>query len=246
MLMKKCPYCGKRYADDLTVCALDAAALEPEQPLAVASAQNAANIWSGRWLPICLSVAVVLNSAFGFLFYQYSNDVQMVILEDRVYNVFTLKLSGQCIRYSKETVDQIIKSNPKEPIALFAAVGRNDVALTQQLLHQGANPNRRTGFGHYPIHEAVSHGNRTNLDLLLAAGADVNVRVSPKGFLSPNQWTPLHFAADRGDTYIVATLLSKGAKVNMRDHWGHTPLYYARQKGHNEIIELLMKRGGAE
>ncbi|CAM9277259.1 unnamed protein product, partial [Ectocarpus sp. 8 AP-2014] len=39
--------------------------------------------------------------------------------------------------------------------------------------------------------------------------------------------TPLHFAADRGQSTVISSLLALGAAVDSRDADGMTPLAYA-------------------
>ena len=91
--------------------------------------------------------------------------------------------------------------------------------------------------------------------LLLEQGANPNVRT--KG----NE-TPLHLAADNGDTAVAQLLLSQGADVNAKDNYGHTPLWIAKnlnednrlgwprkpwtsqvKAGKKEIADLLRKHG---
>lgn len=54
--------------------------------------------------------------------------------------------------------------------------------------------------------------------------------------------TPLHFAADRGQSAIVSRLLELGAAVDARDTDGMTPLAYAVACEHMKEIELLVRR----
>jgi ankyrin repeat protein len=84
------------------------------------------------------------------------------------------------------------------------------------------------------------------VELLLANGAKVDVRVSPNGPKSPNQWTPLFFATYAGHNEIVEMLISKGADVNAQDVWGKRPLSYARDRNQRDIEILLLSKGAVE
>lgn len=87
-----------------------------------------------------------------------------------------------------------------------------------------------------PLHDAVKSGDLDDVQRLISAGQDVNVR-DKKGE------TPLHWAAD-GNHYSVAKLLiKKGAYVNARDMNGNTPLHYAAYRGNKKITELLISKG---
>ena len=44
-------------------------------------------------------------------------------------------------------------------------------------------------------------------------------------------WTPLHYAAARGQCEIVEMLINAGADLNIKDDYRQTPLYYAKRKG---------------
>ena len=85
------------------------------------------------------------------------------------------------------------------------------------------------------------------VDLLLAAGADVNAR-------DADDATPLHVAARYSGwmpwptrpmgTAVVDALLAAGARVNARDANGRTPLHFAVEFSHNPaIIEVLLAAG---
>lgn len=53
----------------------------------------------------------------------------------------------------------------------------------------------------------------------------------------------LTWAAGRGYTEIVRTLLGAQAKVNTADKYGTTPLIWAARKGHKDIVEALLEEG---
>jgi ankyrin repeat protein len=147
---------------------------------------------------------------------------------------------------SQVETDAALKSGSDDPMALFACAQRGDISRAKELLTAGANPNAMTSFGHYPLHEAASRGDKDMVELLLANGAKVDVRVSPNGPKSPNQWTLLHFATYAGHKEIVEILISKGADVNAEDVWGKRPLYYARDRKQNDIELLLLSKGAVE
>ena len=78
-------------------------------------------------------------------------------------------------------------------------------------------------------------GNKEIVELLIAKGADVNVKVEDE------IETPLHSAASRGHKEIVELLIAEGADVNAKNCAGKTPLDAAQKKG---IVDLLRKHGG--
>ncbi|OQA06172.1 MAG: Phosphocholine transferase AnkX [bacterium ADurb.Bin374] len=58
-----------------------------------------------------------------------------------------------------------------------------------------------------------------------------------------NGITPLHLAAESGDSAATALLIMFGARVNATDRRGRTPLHIAAEKGHAEVARLLVERG---
>lgn len=58
------------------------------------------------------------------------------------------------------------------------------------------------------------------------------------------EWTPLHFAASKGETEMVEMLLKKGANIEaktMRE--GESALFLAVREGHEETVTLLINNG---
>src|SRR5690348_5735860 len=82
-----------------------------------------------------------------------------------------------------------------------------------------------------PIHEAVLNDDIDTLRKL--------VKADPKAVNIPDydNNTPLHLAVLRGNTKLVAFLLSKGANVNARNHTGMTPLILAARGGQSEVTK---------
>jgi ankyrin repeat protein len=80
---------------------------------------------------------------------------------------------------------------------------------------------------------AVSHKNADLVDLLMNAGAKLNLR-------NRRGETAIMLASYRGFGDIVEKLYIKGAEIN---HPGWNPLIYAASGGHESIIRLLLDGG---
>jgi ankyrin repeat protein len=85
----------------------------------------------------------------------------------------------------------------------------------------------------------AAQGDRTVVDLLLAAGASVN------GADARSRSTALHNASAQGHLELVASLLERGGAVDARDWHGNTPLIEAAYAGHLAVVKLLLARGAA-
>jgi hypothetical protein len=88
-----------------------------------------------------------------------------------------------------------------------------------------------------PLHLAASNDSKSEVELLLSKGTNVNVK-------NDVGWTPLHSAVAQGHKGMVELLLSKGAEVNAKTDNGHTPLHFAKEKDHKDVVRLLLQHGG--
>ena len=165
------------------------------------------------------------------------------------------------------------ESQPPEPpkgkapdISIHKAVALGNIKAVKQHLATGTDVNTKDLTGFAPLVFAASIGHKEIAKLLIAKGADVNVKNSGK--------TPLDWAikqnhtetaellrkhgGKRGSELPLATLfeavkqvdlkgikdfLAKGADVNAKDEDGLTPLHRAALAGHKEIVELLITNG---
>lgn len=95
--------------------------------------------------------------------------------------------------------------------ALFSAVAKDRADVTLFLLKHGANPNATDHVGSTPVFDAVEYASWDSLALLVAAGADVNVKRG--GGESPLQSAlSLNSGSYTGHRPAVAILLAAGAK----------------------------------
>ena len=72
--------------------------------------------------------------------------------------------------------------------------------------------------------------------LLLDRGANPNGRDN-------NGETPLHGAAENGNTNVVKLLLARGSDPNMADNFEFTPLHKAANNRHKYVYQVLLDRG---
>mmetsp|Transcript_32118 Transcript_32118/g.75421 ORF Transcript_32118/g.75421 Transcript_32118/m.75421 type:complete len:136 (+) Transcript_32118:274-681(+) len=77
------------------------------------------------------------------------------------------------------------------------------------------------------------HGRTEVVQILLAAGADVNARNSLGR-------TPLH-APNMGHAEVTQILLAAGGDHNARDNEGMTPLDLAKRFGQTTVVELMLQ-----
>jgi ankyrin repeat protein len=113
--------------------------------------------------------------------------------------------------------------------------GGSEAALTAlALIDAGADVNKRStnDFSVLPLHSAVAGNQDEVIEVLLAAGADVNARQS-------HGYTPLHGAAQNGADRTVDRLLAAGADAGARNDDGRTPADLAEEAGHHELAARL-------
>ncbi|XP_063882151.1 uncharacterized protein LOC135112104 [Scylla paramamosain] len=109
-------------------------------------------------------------------------------------------------------------------------------------LREGASPNTLLPLAlHWParasvLHRAAHHGHDLIVRLLLAAGADINIRDVVGN-------TSLHVAAQAGHNRVVKILLEWEAPMEAVSQSGMTPLHRAASKGKELTCNLLIRRG---
>ena len=87
-----------------------------------------------------------------------------------------------------------------------------------------------------PLRLAAEFGRKEIAELLIAKGADVNV----KDF---TDLTLLHFAAQKGHNEVAELLIANSADVNAKERRGRTPLHTAAYWGGKEVAALLIAKG---
>ena len=121
--------------------------------------------------------------------------------------------------------------------AVCLAVERGYSKLVDLLCSKNCSTSIQDREGMSPLHLAAVYGYTEVAAILLDNRADINYRKAGQGD------TALHMAAANKKVYMVAFLLSRGAKVDVPNCDGKTPLMYAAAKGDLESARLLMAAG---
>ena len=79
--------------------------------------------------------------------------------------------------------------------------------------------------------------------VLVAISAVFLVGCDAARSLTEESTTLLHYAADEGDTELVAALLSAGAELEAQDGAGLTPIAVAAEAGRGEVVLDLLEAG---
>lgn len=111
----------------------------------------------------------------------------------------------------------------------------NDINAVEKALAAGINPDVRNKQGGTPLGIAAQKGFLKIVELLLAYGADPNLRSGIGGF------TALALAASTGRQDLVKVLLDAGADQHIPDKMGFTPLHVATFGKHSGVVELLTR-----
>ncbi|KAJ0703928.1 putative tetratricopeptide-like helical domain superfamily, ankyrin repeat-containing [Helianthus annuus] len=133
-------------------------------------------------------------------------------------------------------VDVNSQSESGTPLIWAAGHGQQD-ALKLLLKHK-ADPNIETDDGITPLLSAVAAGSLQCLELLIQAGAKVNIIAGGA--------TPLHIAADIGNSELITCLLKAGADPNMTDEDGLKPVQVAAARGNRAAVEMLLPLSSQE
>jgi ankyrin repeat protein len=126
--------------------------------------------------------------------------------------------------------------------ALFYAILAGDEGVVRLLLEAGAEATARTlcvpGTGESVVHMAVGSWRHAMLPLLIALGADVNVRGT-----NPAGQTALHITAEQGNEEALRALIEAGVDVFAKYADGRTALDVAAKEGRVGTASMLLDRG---
>lgn len=127
------------------------------------------------------------------------------------------------------------KEQPKPQFnkELSGAIQKNDIALVNQLLAQGIDPDSTDEMGSPLLLKTAEMGNLEIFNALLKKGADINAT-------DHDGDTPLMKAAWMGSSHVVSLLLEQNADINRQNTDGYSALFYGAINGHEKVVEILL------
>lgn len=132
------------------------------------------------------------------------------------------------------TVGVVAMVAPSDP---FIKAVQEDNLEEATALIAGRDVNLRDPSSHTTALEyAVENGNRELVQLLLAAGANVNLT-------NDGGSTPLMMLGGDATADLVWDLINSGAEVNHKDNYGNTPLLTAAARNNSEVLKTLLDAG---
>jgi ankyrin repeat protein len=135
-----------------------------------------------------------------------------------------------------------LDDEPEELTALHLASGAGHLESVNYLLSAavGADPRAARVNNFTPLHAAAMHGHTAVCEILLRAGAEVNVQTSPQGY------APIHSAAFAGHLETIKVLLAHAADPELLNYRGERPADTARRQGQSKAEQLLRAAGKAD
>ena len=170
--------------------------------------------------------------------------VELLILNGANVNAKTMRgftPLDEAIKYKRTETAALLrkhgaKSGAEDSIHIAARTGNHEAV--KKHLAAGTDVNAKEWQFGTPLHHATMGGHKEIAELLISAGAKVNVK---GGFVDG---TPLHWAAYDGRNEIAELLITAGADVNANSDDDGTPLDWAIKYNHTKTADLLRKHGG--
>eukprot|EP00752_Nemacystus_decipiens_P002347 g2217.t1 len=126
--------------------------------------------------------------------------------------------------------------------ALHAASGQGLRDVVLALLQGGGGKDERDRKGESPLIWAARRGHRAVVEILKAAGADLE-RGADKDVVDKNGETALMKSAAKGHLGVVSTLLAGAADCSICNTYRASPLHAAASRGYRTIVSLLLRAG---
>ncbi len=167
-------------------------------------------------------------------------DLEAVDMEEctLLHQATALGCPALCELLISSGADVNAQNNRKKTPLMTAARQPEMAGVVVLLLQAGADVKSVTVWEDTPLHYAVCSCNPAIVEMLLTAGAPVNVRME-------NGATPLMNAVRyENNVAIVDMLLKAGADIKIPEVDGNSPLHIACRSGDLPMVESLLAAGG--
>jgi ankyrin repeat protein len=178
-----------------------------------------------------------LSAVLTAAYFQQRDIVKYLVKQGADLNLFEACAAGVL-----ERVEEILKEHPEQvnefapdgfqPIGLAAFFGHTSVVKFLLVMNADFDTPSRNGLKVTPLNSAAAGGRIEIVRLLLARGADPNMRQA-------DDFVPLHAAAQNGQHEMVELLLKHGADKSLKNKEGKSACDIALESGHQELAEFL-------
>jgi cytohesin len=169
-------------------------------------------------------------------------------------------------KHHKEMVGLLIEHGAD--ISLHTAVRLGELDTVMSLIEDVNDINVKDARSRTSLSYAAEEGHTEIAELLLAKGADVNMRGkkypplswavwdenrdmikllvtsgADVNFVAEDDWPYLHYVVSNNDRELVELLLTYGAKLNVKDENGWTEFRIAVSSVHRDLVEFLVSKG---
>ena len=141
-------------------------------------------------------------------------------------------------------VNYLVSKGAVSVRALYDAVENREIDVVADLLRSGVDVNVSVeiesathiwgNIVETPLHVAANNGDLEIVELLIKAGANVNV-------LDGENNTPLYWASYHGHVDVVRLLCNQKADTSIAQKFGWTPLIGASGEGHSDVVNILIE-----
>jgi ankyrin repeat protein len=126
--------------------------------------------------------------------------------------------------------------NAKSSALHWAARHGQERSAAESIAQGGELESKEFRYGESPLCQAAVNGHKDVVNVLLEAGAELEVKDSLGQ-------TPLYLAAKKGHEAVISVLLEAGAEFDVANNFGWTALGWAVEGGHETVVKLLLYSG---
>ena len=152
---------------------------------------------------------------------------------------FSNKIEETLLRFP-HIGEAIVKKLSNEDISKLREVGRTwqNFVDTPRIFDWRMSIRGRNKCGFTNLHFAAMTGQCKVVELKLERE---NYKIKKENIRNDFGMLPLHYAAEKGHTYVFLTLLEVAEEKNPKGNNGSTPLHLAAENGHLPIVKIILE-----